>query len=93
MKQSVQTTHNILLPLRPSHVPLPQTFSVATLCHRRDELSRALGGSEETPLPPQNIFAVQNYHKGNSAQDPGAREQAELLFNHISYLRRAPCVP
>lgn len=38
---------------------------------RREELSRALGNAEKAPLPKDNVFPVQNYHKERSAQDPG----------------------
>ncbi|CAM9692941.1 unnamed protein product [Ectocarpus sp. 12 AP-2014] len=33
-------------------------------------LSQALGNDPEAPLPKENVFAVQNYHQGGSAQDP-----------------------
>lgn len=38
---------------------------------RCEELSLALGTRDSAPLPKQNVFAVQNYHKARSAQDPG----------------------
>eukprot|EP00752_Nemacystus_decipiens_P003389 g3136.t1 len=36
----------------------------------REELSQALGNDPKAPLPKDNVFAVQNYHQGSSAQDP-----------------------
>lgn len=41
---------------------------------RREKLSRALGTGDSAPLLKQNVFAVQNYHKARSAQDPGERK-------------------
>eukprot|EP00903_Cladosiphon_okamuranus_P014536 g13483.t1 len=36
----------------------------------REELSQALGNDPKAPLPKDNVFAVQNYHQGSSAQNP-----------------------
>ena len=49
----------------------PPIFPTVCVSGRREELSQALGNDPKAPLPKDNVFAVQNYHQGSSAQDPG----------------------
>lgn len=54
---------------------------------RRDGLSKALSGEGAAVLPPHNVFAIRNYHKGSSSQDPGESKHdlttASLLFESL----------
>lgn len=57
-----------------SLIDLAAVPSFVFVLARREGLSQALGNDPKAPLPRDNVFPVQNYHQGSSAQDPGESE-------------------
>lgn len=58
-------------------------FVTTSKLNRREELSQALSGEGMAVLPSQNVFAVENYHKGSASQNPGEGDRHALLCSSL----------